>query len=104
MTRRHDRERIREYWERSSPEERGKLIVGLWCNAVAATAINVGYVACLTVSARRTWRRRGQGWARATARGPMWIGLTSLALASAARGAVVRRALDHRIGSDPSAG
>jgi hypothetical protein len=34
----------------------------------------------------------------------MWIGLTSLALASAARQAVVRRALDHRIGSDPSAG
>ncbi|GIH17981.1 hypothetical protein [Rugosimonospora africana] len=83
-------------WERSSPEQQGRLALILWGHAVAAVLTDGGLAACLALSATRIWRRRDQGWVRATADGGYWKTAAGLALAAAARRAG-RRHLVRRL-------
>jgi hypothetical protein len=103
MSRRTDRASSRRAfaarWERSSPEQQGKLALVLWGHAVAAVLTDGGLAACLALSATRIWRRRDQGWARATADGGYWKTAAGLALAAAARRAG-RRALVERLAAE----
>lgn len=70
-------------YQAASPQERGRIIIALWCYAAAFTAVNGGLAGSLALSAARIWRRRDQGVVSAVRVGGHWRAVVGFALASA---------------------
>jgi hypothetical protein len=104
---RRDRERLasqlRAHLDRSPAEQRGKVIVVLWCHAVAVVLVDAALVGSLTVSAVRIWRRRDRGWLRATVEGGAWTSVAVLVGASLVPGPVARSVLKRMATQEPDA-
>lgn len=64
------------------PEERGRVILVLWCHATAYTVVNAGLAASVALSAARIWRYRDRGPVRAARTGGHWWAVGAFALAS----------------------
>jgi hypothetical protein len=94
---------LRVHLDRSSAEQRGKMIVVLWCHAVAVVLVDAALVGCLTLSAVRIWRRRDRGWLRATVDGGAWTSVAVLVGASLVPGPVVRSVLERMATQRPDA-
>jgi hypothetical protein len=101
MTRERDRlvGDVRARLESSSPEQRGRIIFALGRHATGVVLLNGGLAACLALSAKNIWRRRGGGWVPAVIGGGHWKGVALLAVASRAHRAAsrsnLRRILDE---------
>lgn len=72
-----------ERWERSAPEERGRLAWVLLGNAVVNLALYSALAGDVAFSAARVWRRRDRGWRAALATGPCWRSLAALTTVTA---------------------
>jgi hypothetical protein len=79
----HRRAKITARIESAPAEERGRILIALWCFAVVSTAANGALAASVASSAVRIWRRRDQGWVPAVRVGGYWRTVTGFALASA---------------------
>jgi hypothetical protein len=86
---------LHAHLDRSSAEQRGKIVAALWCHSVAAILVDGGLAGCLTLSALRIWRRRDRGWLRATVDGGAWTGVAVLAAASVVRRSVARSVVER---------
>jgi hypothetical protein len=84
----HRRAKITARIEDAPEEERGRILIVLWCHAVASTAVNGGLAAGVASSGVRIWRRRDQGWVPAVRAGGHWRMVAGFALASAGLRAV----------------
>jgi hypothetical protein len=68
--------------EAAPAEERGRIMVVMWCHAVASTAANGGLATSVALSAVRIWRHRDQRWLPAVRDGGYWRAVTGFAVAS----------------------
>jgi hypothetical protein len=103
MSRDDDRlaEKLKEHLDRSSAEQRGKVLIVLWCHAVAVVVVDGALAGSLTLSAVRIWRRRDRGWLRATVDGGAWTSVAVLAAALVVRRAVIRAVIGRMATQGP---
>jgi len=89
------RARMMARYQAASPDERGRMIIALWCYAAVFTGVNGGLAGSLALSAARIWRHREQGLVSAVRDGGHWRAVVGFALASAALRVVGKSTVDR---------